>query len=154
MYDTPRRFGWPTCKKSEATFFKIFFRHEKKNFVQKKKLSNILFMKYSDLNFYWNRSSRTWFARAIWSHAKRSKMSPGMSCSNHRCLSPPSWGGFFFQFFFCKILGHIFRSSSQNRGWHFFCPPPSWGGIMSPRIWVSPPIMEGAKSQMGGGRLP
>ena len=39
-------------------------------------------MKYSDLNFYWNRSSRTWFARAIWSHENEPKMSPGMSCSN------------------------------------------------------------------------
>ena len=81
MYDI-RRFGCPTFKKSEATFFKIIFRHEKKTSSKKNFLSNILFMKYSDLNFYWNRSSRTWFARAIWSHAKRSKMSPGMSCSN------------------------------------------------------------------------
>ena len=52
------------------------------NFIQNIFLSNILSMKYSDFNFYWNRSSRTWFARAIWSHKNEPKMSPGMSCSN------------------------------------------------------------------------
>ena len=39
-------------------------------------------MKYSDLNFCWNRSSRTYFARAICRRANQPKMSPGMSCSN------------------------------------------------------------------------
>ena len=45
-------------------------------------LSNILSMKYSDFNFYWNRSSRTWLARAIRSPGNGSKMSPGTSCYN------------------------------------------------------------------------
>ena len=54
------------CSTSSKTFF----------------LSNIISMKYSDLNFYWNRVSRTWFARAIRSPGFWSKMSPGMSCSN------------------------------------------------------------------------
>ena len=56
---------------------KIFQLHPKQIF-----LSNIISMKYSDLNFYWNRVSRTWFARAIRSIGFWSKMAPGMSCSN------------------------------------------------------------------------
>ena len=39
-------------------------------------------MKYSDLNFYGNRTSLALFTRAIRSHGNGSKMSPGMSCSN------------------------------------------------------------------------
>ena len=56
--------------------------------------SNILSLKYSDFNFYWNRSSRTWFARAIRSVQKSSKMSPGTSCSNgadHVWMSTGIW---------------------------------------------------------------
>ena len=41
--------------------------------------SNILSLKYSDFNFYWNRSSRTWFARAIRSTENGSKMSPNQA---------------------------------------------------------------------------
>ena len=65
------------------TFF--WSRKKMKNFQLHPKiyfLSNIISMKYSDLNFYWNRVSRTWFARAIRSPGFWSKMSPGMSCSN------------------------------------------------------------------------
>ena len=39
-------------------------------------LSNILFIKYSDLNFHCNRSSTTLFTRAIRSRENASKMSP------------------------------------------------------------------------------
>ena len=59
--------------------------------------SNILSLKYSDFNFYWNRSSRTWFARAICSSGFWSKMSPGMSCSNggdHVTIKNRGYGNF------------------------------------------------------------
>ena len=66
-------------------FTRLFWARKYKNFQLHPKqtiLSYILFMKSSDLDFCWNRSSRTWFARAIWRAGNRSKMSPGMSCSN------------------------------------------------------------------------
>ena len=70
------------AKNRKRLFSKYFFATKKKTSSKNFFLSNILFMKYSDLNFCWNRSSRTQFARAIWRHANRPKMSPGMSCSN------------------------------------------------------------------------
>ena len=51
-------------------FTHLFWTGKYENFQLHPKhffLNNILSMKYSDLNFYWNRRSRTCFARAIWS---------------------------------------------------------------------------------------
>ena len=39
-------------------------------------------MKYSDFIFYANRSSRSWFTRAIWALQNGAKVSPGMPSSN------------------------------------------------------------------------
>ena len=66
-------------------FTHLFWSRKYENFQfhsKQKNLSNILSLKYSDFNFYWNRVSRTWFARAIRRSGFWSKMSPGMSCSN------------------------------------------------------------------------
>ena len=63
FHDFLRNYFWRSKKN------KIFQFHLKQNF-----LSNILSMKYPDLNFYWNRNSRTWFARAICSSGNGSKI--------------------------------------------------------------------------------